>query len=48
MGACLRTRLAAEGRRLTGLWPAAISNLERGLRRDDELVSAYRGWLNAA
>ncbi|MFF5020289.1 transposase [Streptomyces sp. NPDC001165] len=31
-----------------GLWPTAISNLERGLRRDDELASAYRDWLNAA
>ncbi|MFD3531693.1 IS110 family transposase [Streptomyces sp. NPDC058664] len=31
-----------------GLWPTAISSLERGLRRDDELASAYRDWLNAA
>ncbi|MEU6164814.1 transposase [Streptomyces tanashiensis] len=31
-----------------GLWPTAISNLERGLRHDDELASTYRDWLNAA
>ncbi|MEU6621938.1 helix-turn-helix domain-containing protein [Streptomyces litmocidini] len=31
-----------------GLWPTAISNLERGLRRDDGLASTYRDWLNAA
>ncbi|MFG3048633.1 transposase [Streptomyces sp. NPDC048241] len=31
-----------------GLWPTAISNLERGLRRDDDLAGAYRDWLNAA
>ncbi|MFF0277819.1 hypothetical protein [Streptomyces sp. NPDC004330] len=30
------------------LWPTAISTLERGLRRDDELASAYREWLNAS
>ncbi|MGC4997349.1 IS110 family transposase [Streptomyces sp. DT195] len=34
--------------RYFGLWPTAISNLERGLRRDDELASAYRDWLSAA
>lgn len=28
-----------------GLWPAAISTLERGIRRDDELAQAYREWL---
>ncbi|MFE3124164.1 IS110 family transposase [Streptomyces hydrogenans] len=31
-----------------GLWPTAISTLERGLRRDDELASAYREWLNVS
>ncbi|MFJ8129272.1 transposase [Streptomyces hydrogenans] len=31
-----------------GLWPTAIPNLERGLRRDAELAGAYRDWLNAA
>ncbi|MEV4940545.1 transposase [Streptomyces zaomyceticus] len=31
-----------------GLWPSAISHLERGLRRDDELADAYRDWLNTA
>ncbi|MEE1751226.1 XRE family transcriptional regulator [Streptomyces sp. SP18CS02] len=34
--------------RHSGLWLTAISSLERGLRRDDELASAYRNWLNAA
>lgn len=31
-----------------GLWPAAISTLERGIRRDDDLAHAYRDWLQAA
>ncbi|MEU4280674.1 XRE family transcriptional regulator [Streptomyces tanashiensis] len=31
-----------------GLSPTAISTLERGLRRDDDLASAYRECLNAA
>lgn len=28
-----------------GVWPAAISTLERGLRRNDDLATAYRQWL---
>ncbi|MFF4364475.1 IS110 family transposase, partial [Streptomyces sp. NPDC001604] len=31
-----------------GLWPATISTLERGIRRDDDLAHAYRNWLQAA
>lgn len=31
-----------------GVWPAAISTLERGIRRDDALAHAYRDWLQAA
>jgi transposase len=31
-----------------GLWPTAISTLERGIRRDDDLAHAYRNWLQAA
>ncbi|WP_371523014.1 hypothetical protein [Kitasatospora sp. NBC_01300] len=31
-----------------GVWPATISTLERGIRRDDDLANAYREWLNAA
>ncbi|MFD5405987.1 IS110 family RNA-guided transposase [Streptomyces griseorubiginosus] len=31
-----------------GLWPATISTLERGIRRDDILAHAYRDWLQAA
>lgn len=31
-----------------GVWPATISTLERGLRRDDELTHAYRNWLHTA
>ncbi|MCF2132457.1 IS110 family transposase [Strepomyces sp. STD 3.1] len=31
-----------------GLWPATISTLERGIRRDDDLAHAYRHWLQAA
>jgi len=30
------------------VWPAVISTLERGLRRDDNLATAYRQWLTAA
>ncbi|WP_079167803.1 IS110 family transposase, partial [Streptomyces pactum] len=29
------------------LWPATISTLERGTRRDDDLAHAYRNWLQA-
>ncbi|MFI5752699.1 IS110 family transposase [Streptomyces sp. NPDC051644] len=31
-----------------GVWPATISTLERGIRRDDNLTHAYRDWLHAA
>lgn len=31
-----------------GVWPTAISTLERGIRRDDDLAHAYRDWLQAA
>lgn len=31
-----------------GVWPAKISALERGIRRDDDLANTYRQWLNAA
>ncbi|MFF7392996.1 IS110 family transposase [Streptomyces scabiei] len=31
-----------------GVWPATISTLERGIRRDDDLAHAYRDWLQAA
>ncbi|MEV5149736.1 transposase [Streptomyces sp. NPDC052727] len=31
-----------------GVWPATISTLERGIRRDDALAHAYRNWLPAA
>ncbi|GAP50270.1 hypothetical protein [Streptomyces azureus] len=31
-----------------GVWPATISTLERGTRRDDTLTHAYREWLRAA
>lgn len=31
-----------------GVWPARISNIERGTRRDDEFVTTYREWLTAA
>lgn len=31
-----------------GVWPARISTLERGIRRDDDLANAYRAWLTAA
>jgi len=30
------------------VWPSVISNLERGIRRDDELATTYRQWLKAA
>ncbi|MEU0836550.1 IS110 family transposase [Streptomyces sp. NPDC056231] len=30
-----------------GVWPAVISNIERGLRRDDAFASTYREWLAA-
>lgn len=31
-----------------GVWPAVISTLERGTRRDDELANTYREWLLTA
>lgn len=31
-----------------GVWPAVISNIERGLRRDDAFADSYREWLTAA
>ncbi|MFD4393364.1 hypothetical protein, partial [Kitasatospora sp. NPDC058478] len=31
-----------------GVWPATISTLERGTRRDDDLANAYREWLTTA
>lgn len=31
-----------------GVWPIAISRLERGLKRDDALAATYRQWLAAA
>lgn len=31
-----------------GVWPATISQLELGQRRDDNLAQTYRDWLNAA
>lgn len=31
-----------------GVWPAHISTIERGLRRDDDLTQHYRAWLAAA
>ncbi|MFB9730816.1 IS110 family transposase [Ornithinimicrobium kibberense] len=30
------------------VWPTAISQIERGKRRDDKLAQSYREWLNAA
>jgi hypothetical protein len=30
------------------VWPAVISRIERGVRRDDTLANAYRDWLKAA
>jgi hypothetical protein len=40
------TRTAAA--RHFDIWPATISALERGIRRDDGLARAYRDWLSAA
>ena len=31
-----------------GVWPAHISTIERGTRRDDDLAQRYRAWLQAA
>ena len=31
-----------------GVWPAVISCIERGTRRDDNLANAYRDWLTTA
>jgi transposase len=30
------------------VWPAKVSQIERGVRRDDDFAIAYRDWLNAA
>lgn len=30
------------------VWPMQVSTIERGQRRDDNFVTAYRSWLNAA
>ncbi|MFH8475997.1 transposase [Streptomyces sp. NPDC018000] len=35
-------------RALRRRWPAVISCIERGTRRDDDLAGAYRDWLTAA
>ncbi|GAB2579167.1 IS110 family RNA-guided transposase [Microlunatus antarcticus] len=34
--------------RQLGTWPSVLSNLERGLRRDHDLTTHYRDWLQAA
>ncbi|WP_435191455.1 hypothetical protein [Streptomyces sp. bgisy126] len=39
--------LTATARHL-GVWLSAISPLEHGIRRDDDLAHAYRDWLHAA
>ncbi|WP_432086395.1 hypothetical protein [Streptomyces sp. bgisy095] len=39
--------LTANARHL-GVWLSAISPLERGIRRDDDLAHAYRDWLHVA
>jgi len=31
-----------------GVWPTTISELERGIRRNDDLATTYREWLTAA
>lgn len=31
-----------------GVWPAHISEIERGVRRDDNLAQTYREWLLTA
>jgi len=31
-----------------GVWPATISELERGIRRNDDPAQSYRDWLHAA
>jgi len=31
-----------------GVWPTTISELERGIRRNDDLAQTYRTWLNTA
>lgn len=31
-----------------GVWPARISEIERGVTRDDELERRYRDWLSQA
>lgn len=31
-----------------GVWPTTISELERGIRRNDDLAQTYRDWLRTA
>lgn len=31
-----------------GVWPMRISELERGIRRDDDFATTYRKWLTTA
>ncbi len=31
-----------------GVWPTTISEIERGIRRSDDLTNTYREWLKAA
>ena len=31
-----------------GIWPAHISEIERGVQRDDDLAQIYREWLLTA
>jgi transposase len=31
-----------------GVWPTTISDLERGIRRNNDLAQTYRDWLTAA
>ncbi|MFE0491890.1 hypothetical protein [Streptomyces griseoaurantiacus] len=56
-GTCCAATISSAGRQAgrevasratASLWPTAVSDLERGLRRDHELASAYRDWLAAA
>ncbi|MEU1409201.1 hypothetical protein ABZ471_44390 [Streptomyces sp. NPDC005728] len=52
--ACLRPLRQSKNITLTAaarhmrVWPAGISTLERGTRRDDDLAHAYRDWLQTA
>jgi len=46
--ACLLAVTVTLAARHFHVWPAVISRLERGLRRDDDLAQQYRTWLAAA